>query len=88
MKMDIRLNRKPWIWRYRYYVLAGVLFASLVVYTLVLLFSPARQRVSADSLGIAAVEQADFLEYVEQEGVVQPMLALKVNSRLITERSV
>ena len=80
--MDIKLQKKPWLVRHKYYVIGGVLFAALAVYTLVLQCSPARQRVSAGSLGIAEAAEADFLEYVEQEGVVQPMLALKVNSRV------
>ena len=33
-------------------------------------------------VGLAEAVQADFLEYVEQEGVVQPMLSLRVNSRI------
>ena len=33
-------------------------------------------------MGLAEAVQADFLEYVEQEGVVQPMLSLRVNSRI------
>ena len=80
--MDIKLQKRPWLVRHKYYVIGGVLFAALAVYTLVLQCSPARQRVSAGALGIAEVAEADFLEYVEQEGVVQPMLALKVNSRV------
>ena len=58
------------------------MFLSLAVYTVALLFSPEKQRVSADTLGLAEAVQADFLEYVEQEGVVQPMLSLRVNSRI------
>lgn len=58
------------------------MFLSLAAYTVALLFSPEKQRVSADTLGLAEAVQADFLEYVEQEGVVQPMLSLRVNSRI------
>jgi multidrug efflux pump subunit AcrA (membrane-fusion protein) len=75
--MDIQLKKKPWFVRHKYYVLGGIVFLSLAAYTVALLFSPEKQRVSADTLGLA-----DFLEYVEQEGVVQPMLSLRVNSRI------
>ena len=68
--------------RHKYYVLGGIVFLSLAAYTVALLFSPEKQRVSADTLGLAEAVQADFLEYVEQEGVVQPMLSLRVNSRI------
>ena len=80
--MDIQLKKKPWFVRHKYYVLGGVVFLSLAAYTVALLFSPEKQRVSADTLGLAEAVQADFLEYVEQEGVVQPMLSLRVNSRI------
>ena len=80
--MDIQLKRKPWCVRHKYYVSGGIVFLSLAAYTVALLFSPEKQRVSADTLGLAEAVQADFLEYVEQEGVVQPMLSLRVNSRI------
>ena len=78
--MDIQLKKKPWFVRHKYYVLGGVVFLSLAAYTVALLFSPEKQRVSADTLGLAEAVQADFLEYVEQEGVVQPMLSLRVGA--------
>ena len=65
--MDIQLKKKPWFVRHKYYVLGGVVFLSLAAYTVALLFSPEKQRVSADTLGLAEAVQADFLEYVEQE---------------------
>lgn len=80
--MDIQLKKKPWFVRHKYYVSGGVVFLSLAAYTVALLFSPEKQRVSADTLGLAEAVQADFLEYVEQEGVVHPMLSLRVNSRI------
>ena len=80
--MDIQLKKKPWFVRHKYYVSGGIVFLSLAAYTVALLFSPEKQRVSADTLGLAEAVQADFLEYVEQEGVVQPMLSLRVNSRI------
>ena len=70
--MDIQLKKKPWFVRHKYYVLGGVVFLSLAAYTVALLFSPEKQRVSADTLGLAEAVQADFLEYVEQEGWCSP----------------
>ena len=80
--MDIQLKKKPWFVRHKYYVSGGIVFLSLAAYTVALLFSPEKQRVSADTLGLAEAVQADFLEYVEQEGVVQPMLSLRFNCRI------
>ena len=64
--MDIQLKKKPWFVRHKYYVSGGIVFLSLAAYTVALLFSPEKQRVSADTLGLAEAVQADFLEYVEQ----------------------
>lgn len=80
--MDIQLKKKSWFVRYRYYLLGGTLFIALVIYTCILSLSPGRKRVSSDMLGLAVLEQDDFLEYTESEGVVQPMMAIKVNSRI------
>ena len=50
--MDIQLKKKPWFVRHKYYVSGGIVFLSLAVYTVALLFSPEKQRVSADTLGL------------------------------------
>ena len=51
--MDIQLKKKPWFVRHKYYVSGGIVFLSLAAYTVALLFSPEKQRVSADTLGLA-----------------------------------
>lgn len=38
-------------------------------------------RTEADKLSIETVRQDKFLEYVDAEGIVQPILTLKVNTR-------
>ncbi len=80
--MDKQLEKKPWYIRHKYYVMAGVVLVGVAIYTIALQFAPERQKVEEDALGLATVEQSDFLEYVEQEGVVQPLIALKVNTRV------
>ncbi len=81
--MDIQLKKKPWIIRKKYYILGGVVLVAVLAYSIVLQFQPDRRRISSEaSLGIARVEMQDFCEYVEQEGIVQPMITLKVNTRM------
>ncbi len=81
--MDIQLKKKPWLIRKKYYVLGGIALTAIIVFAIVLQFQPDRRRITSEaSLGIAGVENAEFREYVEQEGIVQPMLTLKVNTRM------
>ena len=70
--MDIQLKKKPWFVRHKYYVLGGVVFLSLAVYTVALLFSPEKQRVSADTLGLAEAVQADFWNMWSRRGWCSP----------------
>ncbi len=81
--MDIQLKPKHWTVRYKAYILGGTALVALLIYTLVLQFQPERRRVpSAAALGISEAVVGEFREYVEQEGVVQPMLTLTVNTRI------
>ena len=78
--MDIQLEKKPWYIRYRYYLLGGAVFASLLVYVVILSLGPRRLRVSLDDIQICEVKNDKFLEYVDVEGLVQPILTILVNA--------
>lgn len=80
--MDVQLKKKAWLVRYKYYVAGVLVFVAMAGYTVSMSFRPDTKRVPAAMLGLATLEQTDFLEYIESEGVVQPMLAIKVNSRV------
>lgn len=80
--MDIQLKKKPWYVRYKYYLLAATLFAALSAYALTLALTPRRVSVDLDTVKVAEVCESKFLEYVEPEGVVHPILTLKVNTRV------
>ena len=79
--MDIQLQPKHWAIRYKYYIVAGVAILTLVVYAVTLSAGPTRQRVSRNSITIQEVRHAPFSEYVEAEGLTQPIRTLKVNTR-------
>lgn len=79
--MDIKLEKKPWYIRHRYYLLGGAVAASLLVYVIVLSTGPRKLRIDPDSLQMAEVRQGKFMEYVDVEGLVQPILTIKVNAR-------
>lgn len=38
--MDIKLEKKPWYIRYRYYLIGGLLFAAFLIYVIVLSNAP------------------------------------------------
>lgn len=78
--MDIKIKKKPWCWRYRYYLLASVAIVALLGYGLVLTLGPKRLRIEDGALSVAAVKEDKFLEYVVVEGMVQPILTVKVNA--------
>ena len=78
--MDIQLEKKPWYIRYRYHLLGGAAFLGLLVYVIVLSLGPRRLRVSLDDIQICEVKNDKFLEYVDVEGLVQPILTILVNA--------
>ena len=79
--MDIKLEKKPWYIRYRYYLTGGLLFISFLIYVIVLSLGPRKLRVDAENIQIAEVKDADFMEYVDVEVLIQPILTIKVNTR-------
>ena len=79
--MDIKLEKKPWYIRYRYYLLAGGAFIIFLIYVISLSLGPRKLRIEADNIQIAEVRNGKFMEYVDVEGLVQPILTIKVNTR-------
>ena len=79
--MDIKLKKKPWYIRYRYYLLACGAFVIFLIYVISLSLGPRKLRVESDNIQIAEVRNGKFLEYVDVEGLVQPILTIKVNTR-------
>lgn len=79
--MDIKLEKKPWYIRYRYYLAGGVVFLAFLIYVVVLSAGPRKLRIDAESLQMAEVKNDKFMEYVDVEGLVQPILTIKVNAR-------
>lgn len=78
--MDIPLKKRPWFIRYRYYLLAALAFIALLGYAAVLALGPRKFRVDKENVQIAEVRHTDFLEYVDVEGIVHPIMTVQVNS--------
>lgn len=79
--MDIKLEKKPWYIRYRYYLAGAFLVCCGLIYVIVLASGPRRLRINAEHIQIEEVKQADFMEYVDVEGIVHPILTIIVNTR-------
>ncbi|MBO4999202.1 MAG: efflux RND transporter periplasmic adaptor subunit, partial [Bacteroidaceae bacterium] len=75
------LEKKPWYIRYRSYLLAGGAFVIFLIYVISLSLGPRKLRIEADNIQIAEVRNGKFMEYVDVEGLVQPILTIKVNTR-------
>ena len=79
--MDIKLEKKPWYIRYRYYLIATGAFIIFLIYVISLSLGPRKLRVETDNIQIVEVKNGKFMEYVDVEGLVQPILTIKVNTR-------
>lgn len=79
--MDIRIEKKPWYIRHRYYLLGGTAFVIFLIYVISLSFGPRKLRIETDNIQIAEVKNDKFMEYVDVEGLVQPILTIKINTR-------
>jgi len=78
--MDIPIKKKHPLVKYRYYILGGLLFLAFVIYVIIAGTGPRRIRYSEENLEIVEVKQSKFLEYVDVEGIVQPIMTIKLNS--------
>ena len=79
--MDIKIEKKPWYIRHRYYLLGGSAFFIFLIYVISLSFGPRKLRIETDNIQIAEVKNDKFMEYVDVEGLVQPILTIKINTR-------
>ena len=74
-------RQKPWYIRHRYYLLGGTAFVIFLIYVISLSFGPRKLRIETDNIQIAEVKNDKFMEYVDVEGLVQPILTIKINTR-------
>ena len=79
--MDIKLEKKPWYIRYRYYLAGSILFFAFLIYVISLSWGPSKLRIEKDNIQIAEVKNGKFMEYVDVEGLIQPILTIKINAR-------
>ena len=78
--MDIKIEKKPFLIRYKFYILGAIVTLGLVIYVLFGAVGPSRLKQDKDSLQIVEVKNDKFLEYLDVECIVQPQLTMKLNS--------
>ena len=54
--MDIKLEKKPWYIRYRYYLAGGIIFLAFIIYVIILSAGPSKLRIDQENVQIAEVK--------------------------------
>ena len=54
--MDIKIEKKPWYIRYRYYMIAALAFIIFLIYVISLSLGPRKLRIETDNIQIAEVK--------------------------------
>lgn len=79
--MDIKLKKRPWYIRNRYYLLAGTALTAFIIFNICTMLGPQTKYTDEKEVEVAEAKFEEFGEYVDVEGIVQPILNIKVNSR-------
>ena len=78
--MDKTLPKRS-IWqKYKYYILTGVVFVVFLVYVIIGVTGNRKLRIDSERIIIADVTESPFLDYVDAEGIIQPILTIKLNA--------
>lgn len=78
--MDTPIPKRSFFFRYRYYLLGSAIFLCFAVYVLIVASGGRKLKVEQENVIIAEVKREKFIEYVEVEGVVQPILTIRINT--------
>ncbi len=78
--MDRPLPPRPWYMRHLSKIVTGVLFLGFTLSVSVKAFGPRTLSVDAQDHQIVAVSESPFMEYVNVEGIVQPIQTIQVNT--------
>ena len=78
--MDIQLKPRPWYIRYLLHILAGTVFVICSGYAIFLSIGPRQLKVDAEAHRIVEAVEAPFREYVDVEGLVQPIQTIRLNA--------
>ena len=78
--MDISKPPRPWYVKYRWHILGSAVLLAIAVYTVAIALAPRRQSVNSENVKTAEVKEAPFMEFVEAEGIVYPIMTIQLNA--------
>ena len=78
--MDIQLKPQPWYRKHFIHILTATAFAACAVWLIWLAVSPPLRQLDAGACQIAEAAEMPMLEYVDVEGVVQPIQTVRLNA--------
>lgn len=78
--MDKQLPKKSFVRKHRYSIIGGVLFLLFLIFMLTNLSGGKKQRIDKEKVIIGNVTEDHFLDYVDAEGIVQPILTIRLNT--------
>ena len=78
--MDIKRVPRPLYVKYRMQIITVVTLLAIVVYTVVTALSPRRKSIDSERLKIAVAKEGPFTEFVDVEGVVNPIMTIHLNA--------
>ena len=79
-KMDKQLPPRTLWQKYWIHILSGVAFLIFLTYVLISVSGGRKLRIDGEKIVISDVQEAHFLDYVDAEGIVQPILTIKLNT--------
>lgn len=79
--MDKKIPKKKFYVKYKYPIAGGIVFIGLLAYIIATSSGASKLRIEKESLRIEEVKDDKFMEYVDVEGLIQPILTLKINTR-------
>ena len=78
--MDIPLPKRPWYVRHREKLLAAAAAVIIIAALVAVMMRPKTLRLAADSVTVSDVTRAEFTEYVNADGVLQPIRTVRVGA--------
>ena len=81
--MDIKLKKRPWYFRHKYYIILGAALIVLIVYNIIVMAGPTTVSADAEELKIAVVmngritERGTHEELMSADGTYKSLYSLQ-----------
>ena len=78
--MDIKIEKKPPLVRYKYMIAGGVFLFVFIIYLLFSSMGPSKLRYNKENVQIVEVKRGKFIEYLDVESIAKPKITINLNS--------